>query len=79
MSDRTNGETQDCAGCRYWSEMIAHCHSGPIEAMCIAPIGAPKRVGYTTARTTCTAWASGHLGAIDEPGDDPKKYEDDWK
>jgi hypothetical protein len=75
MNHRTYGDTKDCAGCRYWSEMIAKCNGGPVEAMCIAPVGSPKRIGYTTGRGTCTAWASGHDGAIDEPDSDPDRYE----
>jgi hypothetical protein len=74
MSDRTYGETQNCAGCRYWSEMIARCNGGPVEAMCINYVS-PNNMKYTTARTTCGFWASGHLGAVDEPGQDPRAYD----
>lgn len=74
MSDRTYGETKDCAGCRYWSEMLAQCQGGgPIKAVCLHPTG-PNRMVYTTAKRTCSSWASGHLGAIDEPGQDPDAY-----
>jgi hypothetical protein len=75
INHRTYGETPDCAGCRYWSEMIAMAHGGPVKAMCIAPAGSPKRIGYTNGRDTCSAWASGYDGAIDEPGSDPGRYE----
>ena len=64
---RTYGETQDCAGCRYWSEMIAQSIGcGPIEAMCLSGDG-PKASKYTTGRMACPAWKSGHFGAVDEP------------
>lgn len=71
MSDRTYGETRTCAGCRYWSEMIARCEGGgPVVAWCLAQTG-PLRGCYTSGRQTCEAWASGHLGAIDDPGEPP--------
>ena len=75
MSDhRTYGETRNCKGCRYWSEMIAQAlGGGPVEAMCLSREG-PERGKYTSAARTCVAWASGHLGAIDEPGQDPQAY-----
>ena len=71
---RNNGETRDCMGCRYWSEMIARCHSGPVEAMCLNQTSI-HRSKYTSAREHCAGWASGHLGAIDEPGADPQRYQ----
>lgn len=75
MTDRTYGTTRDCAGCRFWSEMIAAWHGdGPVQALCLAPAGAPLRGQYVTGRRTCSAWASGELGAIDEPGQDPDAY-----
>lgn len=64
---RTYGETKNCAGCRYWSEMIAMAHGGgPTKAMCLADSG-PRSGQYTTGGVTCSSWASGHLGAIDDP------------
>jgi hypothetical protein len=79
MSDhQTYGETRNCKGCRYWSEMIAKCEGGgPVQAMCLAPVapGSAHRGHYTPAWVKCESWSSGHLGAIDEPGDDPNKYE----
>lgn len=75
MSHRTCGETQDCKGCRFWSEMIAQAMGGgPVEAMCLSGTG-PRAGRYVTARTTCDAWKSGHLGAVDEPGSDGTEYE----
>ena len=78
MSHRTYGETKNCKGCRYWSEMLAQCHGGgSVQAMCIAPAGAPNRTKYTSGHITCASWASGEFGAIDEPGQDPNIYEVD--
>lgn len=74
MSHRTDGATHNCAGCRYWSEMIAKSHGPAVLAMCIAPEGSPLHGKYTREKTTCSAWASGHLGAVDEPGQDPNAY-----
>lgn len=77
MDHRTYGETRTCKGCRYWSEMIAgnlHNGGGEIEAMCLSPISA-ARGKYMGPARTCDAWASGHLGAVDEPGEDPRRYE----
>lgn len=75
MNHRTYGETKDCKGCRYWSEMIAQCAGGgPVQAMCLNQKPAPLSGKYTSGGQTCDAWASGHLGAIDEPGQDPRAY-----
>jgi hypothetical protein len=64
---RTYGETKNCAGCRFWSEMIAQCHGGgSVQALCLAD-GGPMSGKYTTSRVTCTAWKSGHFGAVDDP------------
>jgi len=71
MSDRTYGETENCAGCRYWSEMVAQSIGCcPIEALCLADAEEGRYAGsYTTAHMTCGAWKSGHHGAVDEPPD----------
>ena len=66
MNHRTYGETKNCKGCRYWSEMIARAHGGPVEALCLSEAG-PLKGSYTSASRTCDAWASGHHGAVDEP------------
>jgi hypothetical protein len=72
---RTAGETRDCRGCRYWSEMLAGCTGGgPVKAVCLAPKPAPRAGAWVHGGETCTAWASGHLGAVDEPGQDPDAY-----
>ncbi|MFB3910473.1 MAG: hypothetical protein ACE15D_18945 [Candidatus Eisenbacteria bacterium] len=75
MSDRTYGETRNCAGCRYWSEMVAQCFGGGhVTAMCLAPAPAEFRGKYTPPSVKCNAWVSGHFGAVDEPGQDPNVY-----
>jgi len=62
---RTYGETKNCAGCRFWSEMIAQSiGGGPVEAMCLAE--GPYSGKYTTARMACDAWKSGHYGPVDD-------------
>ena len=78
MYNRTLGETTNCKGCRYWSEMIAKCDGGgPVKAYCLAAIGStPMARKYTTGSQTCEAWASGEDGAIDEPGSDPSRYDE---
>lgn len=71
---RTYGETRDCRGCRFWSEMIAISNGrGPVQAMCLSESG-PNRAKYKTGVETCSSWASGHLGAVDEPGSDGTEY-----
>ena len=71
---RTYGDTQDCKGCRYWSEMIAKSQGGEVVALCLAQRGRnPAAIfssEYTASWQTCPAWASGHLGPVDEPGND---------
>ncbi len=64
---RTYGETRNCAGCRFWSEMLAQCRGGgPVEAMCLVDDG-PFSSKYVTARQKCDKWKSGHYGAVDDP------------
>lgn len=67
MTARTFGQTRDCRGCRYWSEMIAFACGGPLKAMCLGPEGQAPRGEYKSGHETCKAWARGHLGAIDDP------------
>ena len=77
MEHRTYGTTRNCKGCRYWSEMIARAHQGPLEAYCLSP--GEMHGKWKSEKQTCSGWKSGHLGAIDEPGNDGDKYklEDD--
>jgi len=65
---RTYGQTKDCKGCRFWSEMIAKAEGGGVMALCLAD-GGSRHGKYTTAGTTCEAWKSGHHGAVDDPPD----------
>jgi hypothetical protein len=71
MNHRTYGETRNCRGCRYWSEMIAKAEGGgPVVAMCLSPDSVVKG-RYMAGFQRCDEWASGHLGAVDEPGEPP--------
>lgn len=64
---RTFGATNNCGGCRFWSEMIAQAiGGGPVQALCLAASG-PYASKYTTERMTCDSWKSGHHGAVDDP------------
>ncbi len=71
---RTFGETRDCQGCRYWSEMLARAGGGTdnprgdVEAYCLNADG-PESGNYKVATDTCGGWASGHHGAVDDPPD----------
>jgi len=46
---------------------------GPVKAMCLSK--GPLANQYTTERQHCEAWASGHLGAVDTPDEEPPDYE----
>jgi hypothetical protein len=71
---RTLGQTGNCAGCRFWSEMVARAAggtdnpAGALEALCLSEDG-PLKGQYTTERMSCAAWKSGHHGAVDDPPD----------
>lgn len=67
--NRTHGETKDCRGCRFWSEMIAKAEGAAVMALCLAPEPAPLGGQYTSGRMKCDAWKSGHLGVVDDPPD----------
>ena len=73
MSHRTYGETRDCKGCRYWSEMVAQSIGNSIGALCLAH-GGEYSGKYTFSGMVCTKYASGEYGAIDEPGQDMDAY-----
>lgn len=72
---RTYGETRDCKGCRYWSEMVAKAGGEDltVKALCLNQ-SSERRGTYQPGNARCATWASGHLGAIDEPGQDPRAY-----
>lgn len=66
MSHRTYGETRDCKGCRFWSEMVAMVEGGQVVAFCLSPES--LHTGrYTAPRSSCSEWKSGHHGAVDDP------------
>lgn len=71
-----SGAPRTCGSCRYWSEMLAKCDGGgPVQAMCLGKGSLAHQ--HTTERQSCEAWASGHLGAVDTPDEEPPDYEDD--
>ena len=83
MEHRKPASSRNCAGCRYWSSMLAQCvGGGAVRAMCLAceddrlrgEILRPYAGKYTSCWQTCPSWASGELGAIDERGSDPNRY-----
>lgn len=65
---RTYGKTKNCAGCRYWSEMIAQSIGQGVEALCLSDEG-PFSGNYVSEWQKCQAWKSGHFGAVDDPPD----------
>ncbi len=56
-----------CSSCRYWSDQLAQVKHGVLYAN--------YRGEYRTGNQGCGGWQSGHLGAIDEPGSDPLRYD----
>ena len=74
---RSWGQSHNCHGCRYWSEMLARSNeSGGIVAMCLASGPKATKFGtYVGRGNDCAAWESGELGAIDAPGGNPYSEE----
>lgn len=74
MEHRSLGMTYNCNGCRWWSEMIARAiGAGPVQALCLVR-GGPNSGKYCHPQTVCDKWERGHLGAVDEPCEDPMRY-----
>ena len=69
MFYRSYGETKDCVGCRFWSEMIAKSNGSCIQAMCMNS-NSDQSGKYKSGHQTCDNWASGHYGPIDSPGEE---------
>jgi len=65
---RTWGQTQNCKGCRFWSEMLAKSDGGPVFAMCLNSKSSEYQ-NYKAGFGRCDEWKSGHLGAVDSPGE----------
>jgi hypothetical protein len=59
---------RNCAGCRYWSEMIAKAEGSRVVAMCLAD-GGPRNGEYMSGAETCSAFARNTFGAVDDPPD----------
>lgn len=71
---RSWGETKNCKGCRFWSEMIAKFDEGSLQAFCLQP-DSPHSNEYTQGFYKCNFWDEGSLGAIDDPGGNPYRQE----
>lgn len=75
MDYRTWGETQNCKGCRNWSEMLARADGGgPVQAICLSS-ESPNNGKWLTGSQTCVNWQSGELGAVDDPSGNPYEME----
>lgn len=70
MDYRSWGQTQNCKGCRFWSEMLAEGDAIGVRAVCLNS-ASPASGNYTRGGTTCAQWVEGSMGAIDQPGGDP--------
>ena len=68
MDHRTYGETENCKGCRFWSEMIAKSEGSGVVAMCISS-DSKEKGKYKFGSDKCDQYGSGHYGAIDSPGE----------
>ena len=55
-----------CETCRYWSELTVRSRASKLEALCLNVIGPFYRL-FCRGDQRCPCWASGHLGAIDDP------------
>lgn len=72
-----------CSACRYWSDLMGKAVDGVTYAVCLSPYQrdttnkavALYRGEYRSGDQSCRGWQSGHLGAIDEPGSDPLRYD----
>ena len=72
-----------CSACRYWSDLMGKAVDGVTYAVCLSPYQkgsdnkavALYRGEYRAGDQSCRGWKSGHLGAIDEPGSDPLRYD----
>ena len=59
---------RNCAGCRYWSEMIAQSNGRAVEALCLNE-ASPCSGKYMVGSQTCPAFARNTFGAVDDPPD----------
>jgi hypothetical protein len=58
---------RNCAGCRYWSEMIAKSEGNGVVALCLGE--GPEKGKYKRGAATCTGFARNTCGAVDDPPD----------
>ena len=69
MDYRTYGQTKNCKGCYYWSEMLAKCDSGTpgVVAMCLNK-KSTENGKYKAGYQKCENWKTGAEGVVDAPG-----------
>lgn len=67
---RTWGDTRNCKGCRFWSEMVAHSQGSQTAALCLNK-QSRNSAKFVVASVTCDQWQEGSLGAVDDPGGNP--------
>ncbi len=58
-----------CNYCRFWSELVAKVVGGHVQAMCLNE-DSPRFMQHTLPLQGCKDSMSGHLGAIDMPGNE---------
>lgn len=66
-----------CAFCRYWSDQLAHVGSDSLMRAACLSLDSPNAMVFTHVGQSCRDWAHNDLGAIDEPGRDPARYQDE--
>ena len=76
QTSQLNQSLRRCSDClEKYPDVIRECvgfngaasDAGGVQAMCLAE--GPRSGKYTVALQTCTAWKSGHYGAVDDPPD----------
>ena len=72
QDDPATDAPKRCDTCRFWSERMAMFISGDLCAVCLRDGQFCGK--YTPGGFACTAWRSGHDGAIDSPKKDPSRY-----
>lgn len=65
-----------CASCRYWSELVGEMNNGITRAMCLSTLSR-KKGRMQPENQSCGDWASGNLGAIDDPNKASNRYNEE--
>jgi hypothetical protein len=66
MMDSASAQERNCAGCKFWSAMIAEWGDRPLQRVCLAT-GGMYSGQYTTGRTSCEQWQFDKNGPVDHP------------